>query len=233
MPKKKRLLPRVLTEEEVERLIAVICLDCWLGLRTRAMLEVTYGGGLRSAELLALDVGDLQPDLGVMRVLGKGGAERLAPMSGEAVWAVEQWLPERAGLAIDGEQALWVNRYGVRLSRRMWRKTMKQLAYHAEIAGRKVHPHVLRHSFATHLLDGGATVPVVQALLGHESIANTQGYLHVAPARLRGTYDRYHPRSGVEPHEEREQRQPVEDIKPSWPVRRETQKQRRIREGKV
>lgn len=197
-PRQDRKLPRFLEEEDVRRLLEEGTGDGFNGLRDRALLEVLYGGGLRVSEAVGLGVGDLDLSEGTARVLGKGGKERLAPLGSAAARALEAYLPERAArleaLGRWGEEALFVNRNGQRLNVRTVRRILRRRADETGIRGR-VTPHMLRHSFATHLLNRGADLRTVQELLGHENLATTQIYTHVTVRRLKDVYDRTHPRA--------------------------------------
>ena len=169
------------------------------GLRDRALLETIYSAGLRVAELVALNVSDWDRDANVILVLGKGRKERIALIGSYAARAISRWLEVRkpdpdAG---SGEsQAIFLNRFGKRLSARsvgrMFEKYLKQTGL-----DRMTSPHTLRHSFATHLLDGGADLRSVQELLGHKSLTTTQIYTHVSTRRLRETYEKAHPHSAA------------------------------------
>ncbi|MBI3998674.1 MAG: site-specific tyrosine recombinase XerD [Armatimonadetes bacterium] len=190
-----RRLPGVLTVDEVERLLAQPHGEDPLALRDRAMLELLYAAGLRVSELVALDVGDVNLVLEYVRCLGKGSKERIVPIGAAAVRALHRYLTAGRPRLLAGRApaALFLNRRGRRLTRqRVW---MLLRAY-AAAAGirRPLGPHTLRHSFATHLLDGGADLRAVQEMLGHASVATTQRYTHLTRARLREVYRRAHPR---------------------------------------
>jgi integrase/recombinase XerD len=195
-PRLPRSLPRPLPVEDVRRLLDAPDPAAPAGLRDRAILELLYGSGLRISELTALDVDDVDPDAGSVRVLGKGGKEREVPVGSFARRALEAYLtrgrPALAGAATRG--ALFLNARGGRLSRQ---SCARLLGGHVRTAGidRRVSLHTLRHSFATHLLEGGADVRVVQELLGHASVATTQIYTLVTSQHLRDVYDRSHPRA--------------------------------------
>lgn len=163
----------------------------WVRRRDDAVLEVLYGSGLRVAELCALDRAQLDLTGGAVTVWGKGGKERRVPLSEPAVDALRAWLAVRADArtAADPGDAVFLNRRGGRLGTRDVRRLLDTRA------AEPTHPHALRHSFATHLLDGGADLRVVQELLGHASVATTQRYTHVSKERLRSVYERTHPRA--------------------------------------
>jgi integrase/recombinase XerD len=199
-PRLLRKLPKVLTEDEVERLIAAPDTATSLGLRDRAMIEVLYATGLRVSELVGLTLTQLRRDprgrlaSGFLLVTGKGSKERVAPLGEEAEAWLERWLSgARPELAKGRHQAVFVNRRGGPLTRQGCWKILKG---HAVAAGvRQVSPHVLRHSFATHLLEHGADLRAVQMMLGHADVSTTEIYTHVHRARLRSLYDRFHPRA--------------------------------------
>jgi integrase/recombinase XerD len=195
-PKVPRNLPRPLTVDEVAALVAAPGQDGPVPLRDRAILETLYGAGLRISELVALDVDDVDLEEGSVRALGKGAKERIVPLGRFAVKSLEAYLtrarPTLAGPRSRG--ALFLNRRGGRLTRQGSTNIIKEMARRAGIR-KRVTPHMLRHSFATHLLEGGADVRVVQELLGHASLATTQIYTLVTQDRLRDVYFTAHPRA--------------------------------------
>ena len=196
-PKIPSLLPPVLKPAEAFSLVeAPTGADPW-AVRDRAVLELLYAAGIRVSELCGLDVDDLALEEGRVRVFGKGGRERSVPIGEEAVRALKTYLAEGrpAGLAGGkGGPALFLNRRGKRLSPRDVRAVVEK--YRRDVlAGRRVSPHTLRHSFATHLMEGGADIRAVQELLGHSSLGTTQRYTHVSRRRLFGAYRRSHPRA--------------------------------------
>ena len=193
----RRRLPRALSLEEVDRLLEAPDVSTAEGLRDRAMLEVAYGCGLRVSELVGLRLGDLDPEEGLVRVRGKGGKHRLVPIGDEAADWVGRYLREvRGGFgARPSEAGVFLSRRGRPLTRQWFGKLLKTHARTAGLPGERVSPHVLRHSFATHLLEGDADLRAVQAMLGHARIATTEVYTHVDRTRLRRVYDRYHPRA--------------------------------------
>jgi integrase/recombinase XerD len=195
-PKRWRTLPEVLTVEEVQRLIASPTLDDNLVFRDRALLELAYGAGLRVSEWITLGVRDLLLEDGLVRVFGKGSKERLVPIGRSAIGAAAVYLRElRPRLEKgEGKGVLFLNARGRPLTRMgAW----KILRAHVERAGitKHVSPHTLRHSFATHLLEGGADLRAVQEMLGHADISTTQIYTHVDREYLRQVHRRFHPRA--------------------------------------
>ena len=195
-PKRWRTLPDVLTVDEVTRLLAAATLDDALVFRDRAMLELAYGAGLRVSEWITLAVKDVLLDEGVVRVFGKGSKERLVPIGRSAIGAVAIYLRElRPRLEHgEGQGTLFLNARGKPLTRMgAW----KILQKHVEAAGltKRVTPHTLRHTFATHLLENGADLRAVQEMLGHADIATTQIYTHVDREYLRTVHRQFHPRS--------------------------------------
>jgi integrase/recombinase XerD len=195
-PKRWRSLPDVLTVTEVEKLLGSPSLDEPLAFRDRALLELAYGAGLRVSEWISIPVRDVALEDGLVRVFGKGNKERLVPIGRRAIGAVAIYLRElRPKLEHGaGKGVLFLNARGTPLSRMgAW----KILRHHVDRAGieKKVTPHTLRHSFATHLLEGGADLRAVQEMLGHADISTTQIYTHVDREYLRSVYRKFHPRS--------------------------------------
>jgi site-specific recombinase XerD len=194
-PRGEARLPRVLHPDELRSLLdesAPNGADGGRDLRDKALLELLYGSGLRVAEAAALDVDDLDLARHRVRVWGKGGKQRLVPLSDPAVDALRRWLADaRAELATEASPAaaVFVNQRGRRLTPRDARRVLDRRAV------APTHPHALRHTFATHLLDGGADLRVVQELLGHADLATTQRYTHVSKERLRTVFDATHPRA--------------------------------------
>ena len=189
-----RILPRTLTEAQVEALLAAPDLNTPLGVRDRAWIEILYASGLRVSELAGLSARTIYLDEGFMKVLGKGKKERLIPFGESAVHWMRAWITLRGSFRPRAD-TLFVGRLGEPISRQHLWRLLKAYARKAGIRPEAVSPHVLRHAFATHLLDHGADLRSVQAMLGHADISTTQIYTHVHQARLRALYDRLHPRS--------------------------------------
>jgi integrase/recombinase XerD len=191
-PRRPRSLPGTLTPREVASLLAAPGTDQPLDVRDRALLETLYATGMRVSELASVTLPRMNLAQGVIRVTGKGGRERLVPLGESACEAIDRWLSVRKRIAPSGEW-LFVSRTGRQLSRQAIWARIRQLAIRAGIAS-PVHPHRLRHSFATHLLDNGADLRVVQILLGHADLSTTQIYTHVSRARLKALHRDHHPR---------------------------------------
>jgi site-specific recombinase XerD len=182
-PRRPRRLPDAPKPAEVDRLIDNVGGSEELALRNRALVELVYSAGLRSAEAVGLDLGDVDWDGSSVRVLGKGAKERVVPIGEEAVYWLARYVREaRPQLAQGANDALFLSARGRRLDTSTLRRLLP-------------HPHRLRHAFATHLMEGGADLRVIQELLGHASLSTTQVYSHVDGKRLRRVYDRAHPRS--------------------------------------
>jgi integrase/recombinase XerC len=203
-PRRPHRLPEVLPEADVAALLEAPVDPAPLDLRDRAFLELLYSSGLRVSELTGLDLDDLDQGEGLVRVLGKGGKERVVPVGGPARQALRRWIEEgRPALlaGVDGagaRGALFVNYRGGRLSARSVARRLDRWVTSAGLP-RHVHPHVLRHCFATHLLGNGADLRGIQELLGHASLSTTQRYTHLDWKRLAEVYDRAHPRARSEP----------------------------------
>jgi len=196
-PKRAQHLPQVLSAHEVERLLAVPRLDTPLGLRDRALLEVMYATGLRVSETINLKMADLHLDLGLIQTIGKGDKERIIPIGDVAIDFVERYLKTaRPKLATPKRRNpyIFLNNHGGQLTRQGVWKNLKALVKAAGIE-KNVTPHTLRHSFATHILENGADLRVVQELLGHADISTTQIYTHITKKRLAEVYNKYHPRA--------------------------------------
>lgn len=192
LPRKERYLPTTLDVDHVYRLLDAPLADTLIAKRDRAVFELLYSCGLRVGELVALDFGHLDVAQQLVRVLGKGGKERIVPVGRTALAAVEDYLATRGHL--ERHQPLFVNRRGTRLSvRTVQRNLKKQLLMHG--LSTEATPHSLRHSFATHLLDSGADLRAIQEMLGHASLSTTQKYTQVSVDRMMQEYDKAHPRS--------------------------------------
>jgi integrase/recombinase XerC/integrase/recombinase XerD len=194
-PKRDQYLPHVLKAAEVAAVLDGIPASTALELRDRAMFELAYAAGLRAEEIVNLDVTDADPDAEQIRVLGKGSKTRIVP-AGEPAWrAVASYLERgRPALAQDEERALFISKSGKRLSTSDVRRRLAGWVRHAAVQG-GVTPHTLRHSFATHLLEGGADLRAIQELLGHSTISTTQTYTRVESGRLKKVYALAHPRA--------------------------------------
>ena len=192
-PRQDKRLPRCLDVEQVEALLAAPDTTTLLGARDRAILETIYSAGLRVSELTALNVEDLDEFSEALRIRGKGKKERLVPVGGKAIEAVEAYLDIRRRSS--GERArgaLFVNKFGRRITARSIRRKLDKYLL-ATGMDANVSPHVLRHSFATHMLNAGADLRSVQEMLGHENLSTTQIYTHLTTRRLKEVYDRAHP----------------------------------------
>ena len=194
-PKLPRPLPKTLTEADVEGLLAAPALNQPLGLRDRAMLEMLYASGLRVSELVTLKVPQVSRDMGVVRVMGKGSKERLVPLGEEALSWLERYLKEArpALLGSKTSDALFVTTRAAVMTRQAFWHLLKRYALLAGLH-KPISPHTLRHAFATHLLNHGADLRVVQLLLGHADISTTQIYTHVAQERMKQLHAKHHPR---------------------------------------
>lgn len=194
-PRLPRPLPKNLSEAEVETLLAAPDIDTSLGLRDRAMLELLYACGLRVSELVGLPLAALSLEMGVVKVLGKGSKERLVPMGEVAAEMIGRYLRESRPVLLAGRaaNALFVTERADAMTRQAFWYRIKRHARHAGIVT-TLSPHTLRHAFATHLLNHGADLRVVQMLLGHSDISTTQIYTHVARERLKSLHQRHHPR---------------------------------------
>lgn len=195
-PRFRMGLPMFLSVEEVDRLLAAPDAGTIIGLRDKAMIEVMYSAGLRVSELCGLRLSDIHFDSGYVRCLGKGNKERLVPIGRQALEIVQRYLRDsRPKLAReDSPELLFLNRHGGACSRHSFWKTVSDCGKKAGLR-KKLKPHMLRHSFATHLLDRGADLRAVQMMLGHTDIATTQIYTHVVEERLKQVYRAHHPRA--------------------------------------
>ena len=202
-PKVPKRLPRYLKMEEVEALLNAPDVSTPLGQRDRAILELLYAAGVRLSELVSLNLGQINLEAGQLRVWGKGGKERMVLLGDPAVRALRIYISRgRAQLASDkSKNALFLNRFGGRLSRRSIGLIIDK---YSKLAGlwKKITPHLLRHTFATHMFEGGADLRVVQELLGHAQPTTTEIYTHVTPSRLREVYMKSHPRAKGQANDE-------------------------------
>ena len=195
-PRMLKSLPRFLTLEEVDQLLAAPDGATALGARDAAMIELLYATGLRVSELVTLRLRDLNPEGGYLRCLGKGSKERLVPMGRKAAQRVRAYVEAARPLLLDGgsETRLFLNNRGGAMTRQGFWKVLKKYGHAVGLRGR-LSPHVLRHSFATHLLERGADLRSVQMMLGHADISTTQIYTHINRERLRRVYREFHPRA--------------------------------------
>ena len=194
-PKLPRSLPQTLTEQDVEQLLQAPDVDTPLGMRDRTMLEVLYATGLRVSELVSLSVAQVSLDMGVVRVMGKGSKERLVPLGEEALDWLRRYLKEARPVLLAGKlcEALFVTARAAAMTRQMFWYLIKKHAKQGGVS-KPLSPHTLRHAFATHLINHGADLRVVQLLLGHADISTTQIYTHVARERLKSLHAMHHPR---------------------------------------
>lgn len=195
-PRQEKRLPRVLDGEQVVQLIESPQADGPLALRDRALLEVLYSAGVRVSELAGLNLEDLDLEGGMATVRGKGRKERLVLLGPPAIEALQQWLAVRPSLGakVVGQSAVFLNKNGTRLTTRSIGRVVEKYVRQTGV-GKEISPHSLRHTFATHLLDGGADIRAVQELLGHKSLGTTQIYTQVSTQKLRDSYDKAHPRA--------------------------------------
>lgn len=194
-PKLGRPLPKTLTEEEVERLLTAVDTGTPVGLRDRAMLELLYATGLRVSELVGLQVSQVNSVQGLVRVMGKGSKERMVPMGEEALQWLQQYMREARPELVSRHlsDAVFLSRRGDAMTRQAFWYRIKDCARRGGI-NKELSPHTLRHAFATHLLNHGADLRVVQMLLGHSDLSTTQIYTHVAQERLKQLHAQHHPR---------------------------------------
>ena len=195
-PIQDKHLPDVLSTEEVDMIINAIDLSKWEGQRNRTIIEVLFSCGLRVSELVTLTLSNIYEEDGFVRILGKGNKERLVPISGRALHELHLWYMDRRQMKIKPgeEDYVFLNRRGAHLTRTMIFIMIKQYAAQAGIK-KTISPHTLRHSFATALLEGGASLRVIQTLLGHESIGTTEIYTHIDMSTLRQEIELHHPRN--------------------------------------
>lgn len=192
-PKSAKRLPKTLEVDQLQQLLDTPDSQEPLQLRDKALLELFYSAGLRLSELVQIDLDQLNLNSGEVRVRGKGDRERIALIGRKAQEAINRWLPLRAQLALDGEPALFIGQRGLRLSTRQVQKRLAQVSQ--QVLGRHLHPHMLRHSFATHLLESSGDLRAIQELLGHQQLATTQIYTHLDFQHLAQVYDQAHPRA--------------------------------------
>jgi len=193
-PKLDKRIPSFLEEDEVNFLLEKVEGEDFFRCRDKAILELLYATGMRIAEIVGLNVNDLDLSEEVVRVKGKGGKERMVPLGRYAIKALAEYLRKRKERMEAGEEAVFLNRFGRRLSETAIRRKLKDYLTLAGIS-KRVTPHTMRHSFATHLLNRGADLRVVQELLGHERLSTTQIYTHITPHRLKEVYQKSHPRA--------------------------------------
>ncbi len=197
LPKLEMKLPRVLSVAEIDALISAPDRSKPTGVRDRAMLEILYGTGMRVSECIGMNTGDVQLTMGFARVFGKGGKERIVPLGRSALDSVSVYIRDARPSLLKGDRAqdaLFVNARGGRLSRQGVWKLLNEHARTAAIS-KELTPHILRHSFATHLVENGADLRAIQEMLGHADISTTQIYTHVSKKRLKDVYSKYHPRA--------------------------------------
>lgn len=194
-PRLPRSLPKTLTERDVESLLAAPEVENPIGLRDRTMLETLYASGLRVSELVGVTLAQVSQDMGVVRIVGKGAKERLVPLGEEALAWIRRYVAEARPQILGGMRAdaLFVTARGGPMTRQAFWNLIRRYALRAGLAG-QISPHTLRHAFATHLLNHGADLRVVQMLLGHADISTTQIYTHVARERLKSLHAKHHPR---------------------------------------
>lgn len=197
-PKKTSSLPKVLSTKEIEQLLEAPDIETEIGLRDRAILEVMYATGLRITELVKLTLDELHLTMGFIQTVGKGNKERILPIGGEAIKWLNKYLnktrPILESKAKEESSYVFLNARGKGLTRQGVWKNLKKIVRQAGIK-QNVTPHMLRHSFATHLLENGADLRIVQELLGHSDISTTQIYTHITKARMKNVYEQYHPRA--------------------------------------
>ena len=194
-PKLPRSLPKSLTEEDIERLLAAPDVETALGLRDKAMLEALYASGLRVSELVSVGVAQVSQDMGVVRIVGKGSKERLVPLGEEALAWIRRYVAQARPAILNGKRtdSLFVTARGESMTRQAFWHLIRRYAAKAGLS-KLISPHTLRHAFATHLLNHGADLRAVQMLLGHADISTTTIYTHVARERLKALHAQHHPR---------------------------------------
>ncbi len=192
VPKRQKLIPVFITKEEMLKLLDLP----GMALRDKAMLELLYSSGLRIEELVSMDLKDIDLISGSVKVFGKGSSERLVPAGDKCLWAIKKYIDEKnaEGVRLDMNSPLFLNRYGKRITQRGARKVLHNWFIKAGLV-KKVSPHTIRHTFATHLLDNGCDIRSVQQMLGHKNLVTTQIYTHVTLESLKRVYNSAHPRS--------------------------------------
>ena len=196
-PPPERSLPKVLSMDEVEALLDAPKMINEYGLRDKAMLEILYATGMRVSEIISLDLGDVNKMMGFVRCVGKGNKERIIPIGQTALSAIDDYIEKGRGRFARPDHhtdSLFLNHHGQRLTRQGFWKILKKLTKEAKIE-KKITPHTLRHSFATHLLMNGADLRSVQEMLGHADISTTQIYTHISNVRIKDVYNKFHPRA--------------------------------------
>jgi len=195
-PKKESRLPKYLNIEEVNSLLSSVKDETPEGIRNSAMLELLYATGIRVSELVNIKLNDINLSVGFIRVSGKGSKERLVPVGEVAILKLKKYISDvRERFVKEDTDYLFLTRRGKRMTRQGFWKVIKALALKSGIEGARVTPHIIRHSFATHLLEGGADLRSIQELLGHSSITTTEIYTHINRERIKRIYDKYHPRA--------------------------------------
>jgi len=196
LPKSAKRLPDVLSIDEVEKILSCVKIDTPLGLRDRALLEFLYATGARVSESIGAKISDIHPEIGFVRLFGKGSKERLVPIAKESLYWLDRYIRDgRTKLAKQNSGGyIFLNNRGGKLSRMGIWKIVKRWTNASGIE-KPVHPHTFRHSFATHLLEGGADLRAVQMMLGHESITTTQIYTNISQEWIFENYHKYHPRT--------------------------------------
>ena len=194
-PKLWKNLPEAISVTEVDKLLKAPDLKDWMGIRDKASLELMYATGLRASEVVNLNIRDVNFELGVLKCIGKGSKERIVPLGKEARAAVKRYIEKVRPKLVksDSEPGLFITRLGHKMSRQMLWKIIKRYARKARI-DKEIMPHTLRHAFATHLLERGADLRIVQELLGHANISTTQIYTHINRERLKSIHRKFHPR---------------------------------------
>lgn len=197
LPRQARRLPEVLSPEEVEKILNAVDTSKVTGLRDRALLEFMYATGARVSEVINIQPSHIHANAGFVRLFGKGSKERLVPIAESSLWWVEHYIKNGRPHIVKPNSGGWIflNARGRKLSRMGIWKILRKWAEKAGLGNRGIHPHTLRHSFATHLLEGGADIISIQVMLGHSSVTTTEIYTHISRARLIDVYNRFHPRA--------------------------------------